>query len=482
MPLRILALVTSGVLFYFGTGLAPNPALTWIAPLPVLLLAPRAGAGTTFAVAFLAYLLGLTNQLNFFLHTPSVPLPIGIAILAGSSVVFGQMVLLFRALGRRGSLLLATFVPPAVWVAAGYLTVLTNPTGIIWPFATSVADVPVVTQIASVTGAWGVEYLVLLVPTALSAVLWPGPGTRARLHTGAAALAACALTLGFGVWRLGTAGGAAEQRVAVMSAGRYQWAPDAASPGGQALVRDYARQIFTLPAATRTVVLPEGAFGTDEASLPGVIAPLREAARERGVDVVIGVVHTTPKIKYNYSVNIPADGSEPDLYAKWHFAPGAPFHRGDRLVFATPQIGLANCMDLNFPSPARDYARAGASLLAVPAADEFGNGWQHSRMGLLRGVESGVSVAWAAQWGTPMISDPWGRVLAETDTETAREPFVVAAAGVPAGPGATVYARFGDWFAWLCLALVAGGLIAVRPVRRVTARPDVEPAVSALLL
>ncbi|MFF4616513.1 nitrilase-related carbon-nitrogen hydrolase [Nonomuraea jabiensis] len=196
------------------------------------------------------------------------------------------------------------------------------------------------------------------------------------------------------------------------------------------------------------------------------LAPLREVARDRNVDVVIGVVHTTPQARYNYSVDLPADGSAPIYYAKWHFAPGAPFRHGDELLFAGDHVGLANCMDLNFPAPIRDYARAGARLMAVPAADEFGNGRQHSRMGLLRGVETGLSVAWAAQWGTPMISDPWGRVLAERDTEGTRKPFVMAFADVPSGPGPTVYARFGDWFAWLCLAMAAAGLVALRSVPR----------------
>ncbi|MEO3790980.1 nitrilase-related carbon-nitrogen hydrolase [Nonomuraea sp. B10E15] len=466
------ALVASALLFYFGTGFAPIPALTWLAPLPVLLLAPRVSARSTFCVALLAYLLGLGNQFEFFLKTPSVPLPIGIAIVIGSSLLFGLVAWLFRALLLRGLPLLAASAPPAVWVAFMYVTVLANPTGIVWPLATSVADVPVVIQIASVTGTWGVTFFVLMVPAAIAAVAWPGAVPRARLRTGVAGVAACAVVLGFGVLRLADAGGPVAQRVVVMSASRFQWAPDAAGPGGQALIKDYAARIAALPEGTMAV-LPEGALGTDEDSLPGALQPLRAVARERGVDVVVGIVHTTPEIKYNYSVHLPADGSAPVSYTKWHFAPGAPFRRGDALVFAHGHgrdVGLANCMDLNFPTPIRGYALAGARLLATPAADEFGNGRQHSRNALLRGVENGLSVAWAAQQGTPMISDPWGRVLAETDTETSSSPFVMAAAGVPEGPGTTVYARFGDWFAWLCLALAAAG--GLRLLRRGRSAPE----------
>jgi apolipoprotein N-acyltransferase len=204
-----VALAASALLFYFGTGFAPIPALTWLAPLPVLLLAPRVSAGTAFCVASLAYLLGVSNQFEFFLKTPSVPLPIGITIVIGTSLLFGLVTWLFGALLLRGLPLLAASAPPAVWVAFMYATVLANPTGIVWPFATSVADVPVVIQIASVTGAWGVEFVVLMVPAAIAAVTWPGAVTGARLRTGVAGVAACAVVLGFGALRLADAGGPA---------------------------------------------------------------------------------------------------------------------------------------------------------------------------------------------------------------------------------------------------------------------------------
>ncbi|MEV0379176.1 nitrilase-related carbon-nitrogen hydrolase [Nonomuraea sp. NPDC050643] len=477
MKRGLLALSASAVLFYLGTGFAPIPALTWVAPLPVLWLAARVSGRAAFGVAFLAYLLGLAGQFEFFVRTPSVPLPIGMGILAGSSLLFGLVVLLFRALAGRGLTLAAAFGPPAAWVGVEHLITLVNPSGIIWPLATNQAEVPLVTQIASVTGAWGVEFLVLLVPCAVAAMLSPGTQGRergqdgrqgrgrGRVRTGVVAGLVCALTLGFGAWRLAGADGGTAQRVAVLSATRYQWAPDAGSADGQALARRYAARIASLPPGVRTVVLPEGAFGTSPSTLPLVVGPLTEAGRGRGVDVVVGVVHTTPAIKYNYSVLLPADGSSAVYYAKWHISPGAPFRKGVDLAFARDgRTGLANCMDLNFAAPSRDYGRAGARLLAVPAADEFGNGWQHSRMGLLRGVESGFALAWAAQWGTPMISDAWGRVLASADTEGTRAPFVVAVADVPAGPAEpTLYARFGDWFGWFCVAgvLLLAGVVLV---------------------
>jgi apolipoprotein N-acyltransferase len=106
--------------------------------------------------------------------------------------------------------------------------------------------------------------------------------------------------------------------------------------------------------------------------------------------------------------------------------------------------------------------------MLLPAADENANGWQHARLGLARGVENGFSVAWAARSGTLMLSDGYGRVVAEARTGgTGR--FATVVADVPAGPGATLYSRLGDWFAWLCLAFAVTGVVLVRrgsPSRR----------------
>jgi apolipoprotein N-acyltransferase len=121
---------------------------------------------------------------------------------------------------------------------------------------------------------------------------------------------------------------------------------------------------------------------------------------------------------------------------------------------------MAVCMDVNFPAPTRNYADAGTQLIAIPAADEDVSGWQHSRTALLRGVENGLAVAWSAQRGTLMVSDPWGRVLADASTDAgAGAAFASTVADVRAGSGPTVYTRFGDWFVWLCIALTLSGLI-----------------------
>ncbi|GGK70378.1 apolipoprotein N-acyltransferase [Sphaerisporangium melleum] len=473
------AAACSAALLYLGTGLSPVAALTWIAPLPILLLAPRVSARRATALAFLAYLAGSANSWDYFLRPrPSlaVPLPAALSILIGGSVLFAVAVLLFRALLVRGRAVLATLAAPAAWVGVLHLASLASPSGVMGTLATTQADVTPVVQIASVTGFWGVEYLVLLVPAAIAACSAPGIPAATRLRAGAAGLALSALALGYGALRLqGPPTAEGSRHVVVLARNQGHWAADVATPEGRELVAAYAEQIAGLPEGSGIVVLPEAGFAADDASLPALLGPMERAARARGADIVIGLLHTTGGIRYNSALAVLADGGAPAEYHRWNAGMDQLSRTGHALAYlpGSPRVGMVVCGDVNFPRPTRDYAAAGARLLAVPASDEDVDGWQHSRTALLRGVENGLAVAWSDQRGVPMISDPWGRVRAETRTspEAGEDSFAMAAATVPSGPGATLYTRFGDWFPWLCLlTALAAPLIAAG--RRKGARRD----------
>ena len=113
--------------------------------------------------------------------------------------------------------------------------------------------------------------------------------------------------------------------------------------------------------------------------------------------------------------------------------------------------GLTICKDMDFPKLSREYGNDGAGVLLIPAWDFDADGWLHGRMAIMRGVESGFSEARAAKQGRLTLSDDRGRVLAEAVTSAAG--FVSVVGSVPAGHDATLYARAGNWFAWMDLLL-----------------------------
>ena len=96
-------------------------------------------------------------------------------------------------------------------------------------------------------------------------------------------------------------------------------------------------------------------------------------------------------------------------------------------------------------------------MLLVPAWDFAEDGWLHSRMAVMRGVEGGYSVARAARRGRLTLSDDRGRILGEGDS--ARSPVASVLATARVGPAGTPYARLGDWFGWLSCGVLALALV-----------------------
>jgi predicted amidohydrolase len=106
-------------------------------------------------------------------------------------------------------------------------------------------------------------------------------------------------------------------------------------------------------------------------------------------------------------------------------------------IAATPwgPLGLTICYDMRFPQLYRSLGKAGAGMIAIPAAFTRPTGEAHWEVLLrARAIENGAYILAAAQggthedgratWGRSMIIDPWGRIVAQADGD---EPGVVIA-------------------------------------------------------
>ncbi|MEV0406785.1 nitrilase-related carbon-nitrogen hydrolase [Actinoallomurus sp. NPDC050550] len=481
-PIRRLAVVLaatalSTTLFLFGTGLTPVPWLTWLAPLPVLVLASRVGARAAFFAASAAWLGGETTMWGYFLHTVRVPPAMAVTTIVGSALLFGLVVLLWRALVLRGRPLTAAAVVPAAWVAIEYAVSVVSPNGAWWSLAYTQADVLPVLQTASLTGPWGITFLLLGVPAAAAALLTPRAAGRMRVAVTAAVI--LALTVGYGAWRLRTPDGEGAEKVALLATDRDGWVP-VASPEGRALLGRYLARIPDVAArGARVVVMPEKAFIADDATLPALTTPLARLAAERHVDIIAGLILKRAGVLRNTAIDVPADGSRPVEYFKRHLIPGleSDFQPGTRKAFVPgsgSRWGIAICFDLDLPGLVRDYRKSGATTLFVPAWDFDRDRWLHGRMAVTRGVENGLTVARAARNGDLVVSDAHGRIRAEAHSADA--PFVSVVTALPTRSADTVYTRFGDWFAWACALLFLSGLASLARTRRAAGTRPSPPA------
>lgn len=458
------AVLASAALFYLGTGLHPIWWLTWFAPLPVLLLAPRVSARAVAAAAFLAYLLGLANVATYYAHDLAIPPPQLIGVFAGTSAIFCACVLLFRGLVVRGRPLVAVVATASCWAAAEYAVAYLTPFGANWTLAITQADALPVLQVASATGAWGVSFLVIAVPAAVAAATAPGQRAGARLRAGVVAGAALLVALSYGAARLYESPAPPTAKVAAVAVrlpGGTQ--PTAGTPAARGLLDADVAAMRALGGRTRLVVFPEKDVIADDATLPRLIERFTAAARETRRTAVVGVERRTHGRPLNTALVFPADGSAPAVYHKRYLLPGAEagFATGTTRAFVpgyAHHVAVAICADLGHPDLGRDNARAGARLMAVPALDFDVDAWSQSRVQYLRGVENGFSVVRASRRGDLTLVDGNGRVLRETRADTPHSQTTVAGADLPLGDGPTIYTRYGDWFAWLCAGATITGL------------------------
>lgn len=180
-----------------------------------------------------------------------------------------------------------------------------------------------------------------------------------------------------------------------------------------------------------------------------VVLGLRHLAAELGVWILIGSAivrsgHAGDDRAANRSLLIDAGGGLVARYDKLHVfdvdLPNGETYRessgirpGDGATVAeTPwgKLGLTVCYDIRFPHLHRQLAKAGAAMIAVPAAFTVPTGEAHWETLLrARAIETGAFVLAPAQggahedgrktWGRSTVVGPWGEVIAKLDHDQA---------------------------------------------------------------
>jgi len=180
-------------------------------------------------------------------------------------------------------------------------------------------------------------------------------------------------------------------------------------------------------------------------------------------------------VPYNSALLFDAQGQRVFVYDKVHLVPFGeyePFPLIHRVVtsvsgevggfrkgknFAVGRLpggntfGVFICYEAIYPGEVRRFAANGAQLFINISND----GWfgrsaapeQHLRMARVRAVENRRWIIRSTNNGYTVSVDPYGRILDPLP------PDVRAAAELPYDfrTGETIYTRFGDWFAWLCV-------------------------------
>src|SRR5215211_656972 len=182
----------------------------------------------------------------------------------------------------------------------------------------------------------------------------------------------------------------------------------------------------------------------DREELDATLAAFRELARTLGIYLHVGslAIKVTDDKAANRSFLISPEGDIVARYDKIHmfdvdltggesYRESRNFRAGELAVMTDlpwGRLGLTICYDLRFPALYRALAEAGAVFLSIPSAFTRQTGEAHWHVLVrARAIETGSFVFAAAQggrhengretFGHSLVVDPWGRILAEGDTE-----------------------------------------------------------------
>jgi apolipoprotein N-acyltransferase len=458
--------VIGTVLSLFSTGQWNVALVGWVQPIFFIRFVRTQRWWLGFILVWLAtFVTGAVAWWNILVPMGSVPFLL-VTIGTGTLLIAGAAYLADRLLAPRVGGFAATLIFPLAITALDFLSVTTNPLGSFGAQAYSQHGSLTFMQLLSVTGMWGMTFLVNWFATVVN-YAWERSFSWSRIWRGLAIYAGVLLVvLAYGNVRLaffqpekGTV------RVAGITAVDFRKEQDVLfqtrDTDWEAFLELAAERYDPYFDATRReaqagakiVLWPEAALqvaAEDEAAL---IARGQDVSREEGIYLAMSwfKMHEDGRPSQIKLLVTDPNGELVLEHIKYGGAMIEGLEPGDGVLRTaeTPYGTLSGviCWDTDFPSVVSQAGRNGTDILLSPSLDFRSVDPMHAQMAVFRAIENGVSVFRQSDNALSIVADPYGRTLAAVDHFTASEWVTVAQ--VPTHGVFTVYSVIGDLFGWL---------------------------------
>jgi len=404
------------------------------------------------------------------------------ALMPGSLVVFlissavtalmvgGLPFLADRLLWARLKGFSATLVFPLAATALDYIGAKMNPLGSIGAQAYTQVGNPVLIQLLSITGMWGIVFLINWFGAVFNWALerkfeW----AVIRRNTIAYAGIMLAVVL-YGSARLAY-GSTASDTVRIHGFTAVDMRGDMlprlheAQAESRESYRELSRELQDLylegtireaQAGAQVVHWPEMAVNLAKEDEPAFLARAQEIASTEGIYIVMGVdVNYQDGSPWENKLVIIDPTGEIVLEHQKYALVALEGTKGGDGILRTAQTPFGTmsgivCNDTNHEEIVAQAGRNGTDILFAPSLEYREIDPIHAHMAMFRAIENGITLVRQADGGLSVVVDPYGRVLAQTDHWTSSERVMVAQ--VPVSSVFTLYSYIGDLFAWLSIA------------------------------
>jgi apolipoprotein N-acyltransferase len=462
-PHEPASLLTTAALCAIATALlytlaGADPGL-WLcalfAPFPILAIAPELRTETGAELAFSAFLIG--NLIAWGGESFSVPLGTMLLSHIAGAMVFATFVACAAEATRRWSGVLAALVFPTFEVAFYFTLSGESPHGT-WgsPAYTQVDFLPLL-QTASWLGMCGVMFVMSLLPSGLAVAWYRRRWNMDWTHPAIMTVTIFTLAVMFGVTRIVLTPKMPSVRIAMVASEGLIPESESTDPTDAAdILTQYAKMVRQAASSgAQIVVTPEKIIGVAPGYEWDVVQGLQRIAQMSKVWLVVGLNQIGRSPKRNIAVVFAPDGKIVASYAKHHLIPSLEwdYKPGSKpAIFDAPwgRTAVLISQDLDFPETARELAAHSVRVVMAPASDWQSSEVIHQRMAVVRGVESGFSLARSARGGMLSANDSRGRQIAGRVPMHGED--TMATADLPIGTGETLYSRTDDWFGRVCVA------------------------------
>jgi len=476
----------------FGQVRLPNLGfLAWVALVPLFFAirnaAPRRAFGLTFLASIVWYFVSLGwlyTALTTYGHLDSL---VSIGVLTLMMVILATYISLapMMAAWVEKRLGIGRFwTIPLFWVALEFSRNYLPCNGFPWGNITNsqYAYLPII-QVVDVAGVYGLTYVMVVVNCAVTLLCCRAVWNSKKI------VFACALfiaTLVYGYTRLHFIDKEQSSwpsiRVAALQGNIPQ--DDKGVLGEEVLqlipYRKYTEMLKT--SGVNLIIWPESAYPwvllDNKKDVPPALLGLDGAESYLLTGVLTEQTGVRERTLYNSMMLLDSGGNIIGRYYKSHLVPFGEHVPYKKLLFfakklvapvgnfavgkdLTPlytddyQIGGLVCYEDIFPEIARTLTRNGANFLAVITNDAWygrsSAAFQHLAISVFRAVENRRWMIKAANSGLSAMIDAKGQIISKTDIF--EEGMIVA--NMKLGVGNSLYTKYGDWFAWMCVAICA---------------------------
>jgi apolipoprotein N-acyltransferase len=433
------------------------PLTVWLGPIFILRFIRTQKVWFGF---ILAWLLGYVT-LGFTLRDMlPLPLPMYLVSMAISSMIAALPYLTDRLLAHRLKGFASTLVFPLAVTACDFISVITSPMGSVGAFAYALNDNLVFLQLLSITGMWGITFLVSWFPPIVNWA-WEQSFDWSRIRRGVVVLYG-SIRLRYGPLVSGTV------RVHGFTAVdmRKNWGQlnrIIAQDDWHAMrqkTAEYQNLYFEgtvreARAGAQIILWPEMAVMVAKEDESAFITRAQQISQEENIylAMAIGTVYQDNSSPWeNKLIIVDPTGKIVLEHYKFGGQGFEGFKPGDGVLrtVETPFGTLSGviCFDTDFPETIIQAGRNGTDILLSPSLDYRAIDPMHAYMAVYRAIENGVAVVRQSDNGLSVVTDPYGRVLAAVDHFTASKRVTVAQ--VPAKAHVfTIYSLIGDLFGWL---------------------------------